>query len=132
MPHPFADLIDLKIDEQRAGYSALSLMVAAEHLNPHGVVHGAVVCALADTGMGAALYPTLDQGQICATIDIAITYFKPINADAGRLCCTTEIVNRGKSVAHLASRVFLGDALVATAHGNYAIFALRQERRPAV
>lgn len=129
MPHPFADLIDLKIDEQRAGHSALSLVVAAAHLNPHGVVHGAVVFAMADTGMGAALYPTLDPGQICATIDIAITYFKPIQA--GRLRCTTEIVNRGKTVAHLASKVFLGDTLVATAHGNYAIFALRPQQRPA-
>ena len=27
-------------------------------------MHGAVMFALADTGMGAALYPTLEAGQI--------------------------------------------------------------------
>ena len=53
MQHPFAELIGLRIDEQRAGHSTLSLTVRPEHLNPHGVVHGAVVFALADTGMGA-------------------------------------------------------------------------------
>ena len=58
MPNPFAKLISLHVDEQRIGFSKLGLDVAQEHLNPHGVVHGAVVYALADTGMGVALYPT--------------------------------------------------------------------------
>lgn len=120
MPHPFADLIALRIDEQRAGHSRLSLAVAPDHLNPHGVVHGAVVYAMADTGMGSALYPTLAQGQICATIEIKINYFKPIVS--GLLVCVTELVNRGKTVANLDSKVFLDGKLVATANGNYAVF----------
>ena len=123
MPHPFAELIALTVDEQRAGHSRLSLVVAEDHLNPHGVVHGAVVYAMADTGMGSALYPTLADGQICATIEIKINYFKPIAA--GRLVCVTELVNRGKTVANLESKVFLEDKLVATANGHYAIFTPR-------
>lgn len=124
MPHPFAELIDLRVDEQRAGFSNLSLVVTERHLNPHRVVHGAVVYAMADTGMGAALYPTLAEGEICATIEIKINYFKPIVA--GRLTCTTEIVNRGKTVVNLESRVFLEQVLVAQANGNYAIFTPRR------
>lgn len=123
MSHPFADLIALKVDEQRAGYSRLSLAVAQHHLNPHGVVNGAVVYAMADTGMGAALYPTLTEGQICATIEIKINYFKPIAS--GVLECITELVNRGKTVANLDSRVFIDGTLVATANGNYALFTPR-------
>jgi len=124
MPHPFAELIELRVDEQRAGFSKLSLAVTRDHLNPHGVVHGAVVYAMADTGMGAALYPTLAEGEICATIEIKINYFKPIIT--GRLSCVTEIVNRGKTVANLESRVFLDQILVAQANGNYAIFTPRR------
>ena len=63
MNHPFAELIDLRIEEQRAGFSKLSLVVTNDHLNPHSVVHGAVLYALADTGMGCALYPTLAEGR---------------------------------------------------------------------
>ena len=120
MVNHFAELLALKIDEQRAGYSRLSLVVARQHLNPHGVAHGAVLYALADTGMGAALYPTLADGQICATIEIKISYFKPVFG--GQLVCTTELLNRGKTVANLESRVYLDDQLVAAANGNYAIF----------
>ena len=124
MNHPFADLIDLRIDESGAGASVLSLVVAEQHLNPHRVAHGAVIYALADTGMGSALYPTLAEGEICATIEIKINYFKPI--PAGRLLCKTQIVNRGKTVANLESRIFLDEVLVAQANGNYAIFRPRK------
>lgn len=123
MEHPFASLIGLVVEERRAGFSQCALEVTAQHLNPHRVVHGAVVYALADTGMGAALYPTLGAGELCATIEVKINYFKP--ATAGRLVCLTELVNRGKAVANLESRVFLGEVLVAKANGNYAIFTPR-------
>lgn len=121
MSHPFAELIDLRTDERRAGFSRLSLKVTRAHLNPHRVVHGAVVYAMADTGMGAALYPTLAEGEICATIEIKINYFKPITE--GTLSCVTELVNRGRTIANLESKVYLGEKLVAQANGNYAIFS---------
>jgi acyl-CoA thioesterase len=111
MTHPFADLIALRTDETGPGHSRLHLSVAPHHLNPHQVVHGAVVYAMADTGMGAALYPTLATGEICATIEIKINYFKPIAQ--GELTCVTTLVNRGKTIANLESRIHLGGVLVA-------------------
>jgi acyl-CoA thioesterase len=99
-------------------------VVAKCHLNPHEVVHGAVIYALADTGMGSALYPTLAAGEICATIEIRINYFKPIVN--GHLVCKTQIMNRGKTIANLESRIYLDNALVAQANGNYAIFLPRK------
>lgn len=121
MRHPFAELIGLRFEEQRAGCSRCVLEIGEKHLNPNGVAHGAVLYAMADTGMGAALHPTLDAGQICATIQITMNYFKPVRT--GVLTCVTEVVNRGRSVAHLESRLLAGDALVATASGNYAILS---------
>lgn len=120
MDHPFAELIALRTDERGAGHSCLSLQVRPEHLNPHRVVHGAVLYAMADTGMGAALYPTLADGEICATIEIKINYFKPVSD--GKVRCVTQMVHRGRRVANLESRLFVGDTLVAQANGHYAIF----------
>jgi acyl-CoA thioesterase len=126
MDHPFADLIDLRTEEQADGCCRLSLVVAPAHLNPHQVVHGAVLYAMADTGMGMALYPSLAEGEICATIEIKINYFKPVSD--GTLNCITQVVNRGRTVANLESRLFVGDVLVAQANGNYAIFTPRTRR----
>jgi acyl-CoA thioesterase len=124
MSNPFAESIDLRCAQQGPGFSRLELTVSAEHLNPHRVVHGAVVFAMADTGMGHALYPTLAEGEICATIEIKINYFKPVAE--GELSCVTELVNRGKRIANLESKVYLGEVLVAQANGNYAIFIPRK------
>ena len=128
MHHPFAELIALRTDEQGAGHSRLSLRVAPEHLNPHRVVHGAVLYALADTGMGAALVPTLAEGEICATIEIKINYFKPVGS--GEVVCTTRLVNRGRTVANLESLLHVGQVLVGSANGNYAIFRPRAAAAP--
>jgi acyl-CoA thioesterase len=117
--HPFADHIALAVNEQHGGHSRCTLQVAPHHLNPNGVVHGAVLFAMADTGMGAALYPTLAAGESCATIEVKINYFRPVRH--GLLSCETTLVNRGKSVANLESRVMLDGKVVASANGNYAI-----------
>jgi acyl-CoA thioesterase len=121
--HPFADLISLRVTELCAGVSKCQLTVEDKHLNPHGVAHGAVLYALADTGMGAALYPTLAEGELCATIQITMNYFKPVAS--GVVTCASEVINRGKSVAHIESRLFVNETLVGAANGNYAIFKPR-------
>lgn len=118
--HPFADLIGLQMDGHYTDASDCSLEVAPHLLNPHGVLHGAVLYALADTGMGGALMPNLDDGQICATIEIKFNYYQAVRA--GTLRCHTTLLNRGKRVANLESRLYVEDKLVASANGTYAIF----------
>ena len=118
MYHPYADLIGLKVDEQKKGHSICSLESEKKLFNPHNVIHGAVIFSLADTGMGAALYPTLNEGESCATIEIKINYYKPVRS--GVMTCVTDVINRGKSVANLESTIYSGDTLVAKANGNYS------------
>ena len=118
--HPFADLIGLTVKTRSAGYSQCSLQVVSQLLNPHGVLHGAALYALADTGMGGALVPALEEGQICATIEIKFNYYQAVRE--GRVRCDTTVLNRGKRIANLESRLYSGDLLVASANGTYAIF----------
>jgi acyl-CoA thioesterase len=120
MKLPFVEHVGMRIDEQRAGHSKCTLTVADYHRNSTGMIHGGVMITLADTSMGAALYPTLDPTEICATIEIKINYFKPITS--GDIVCVGEIVNRGKAVANLEACVSAGDVLVAKANGSFSIF----------
>ena len=120
MHHPFADLIGLKVEEQKEGYSKCLIEVDEHLLNPHQVVHGAVIYSLADTGMGAALYPSLEEGEICATVEIKINYFRAVTS--GSISCITKIVNRGKRIANMDAEIFHKGKLVAKANGTYMIF----------
>jgi len=118
--HPFADLVGLVFDAHGAETSTCSIQIDERHLNPHHVVHGGVPYTMADTGMGAALYPSLAEGELCATIEIKIAYFRPITT--GRLVCRTRVTHRGRRTAHLESDILCDDRLVAKATGSYAIF----------
>lgn len=122
LPHPFADIIGFEVTDRSAGECTTMLEINKDHMNPHGVVHGAVIYALADTGMGGALTSLLGEDQICSTIEIKINYFRP--ALAGSLKCETEVVNKGSRTATLQSRVFDGnDKLISQAQGTFMILS---------
>ena len=92
-------------------------------LNPNGVTHGAVLYAMADTGMGGALLTTLDGGRYCTTVEIKISYFRALRSR--RLSCESWVVHRGKRIAFLEAAVSDDDGLVAQASGTFAILEPR-------
>ena len=63
------------------------------------------------------------------TIEIKITYFRP--AASGIIRCETVLVNRGRTIANLDSRLYLDDKLIAQANGNFAIVKLKGQVVPA-
>ncbi len=120
LPHPFAELIGFEVAGHGDGICTSRLTIGESHMNPHGVVHGAVIYALADTGMGGALSSVLDDNQICSTIEIKINYFRP--AISGELTCDTRVVNRGSRTGVLQSVVKDDrDRLIAQAMGTFMI-----------
>ena len=124
LPHPFADLLGFKVESRGDGASRLTLEVRRDHFNPHGLVHGAVLYALADTGMGGALSSVLGDGEICTTIEIKINYFRPWKR--GLLVCDTRVIHRGRTTAALQSDLYDGEARhLAQASGTFAIVSRR-------
>jgi len=117
---PFTQHVGIELIEHAPGRSRWALDLQPVHTNTHGVVHGGVLFTLADTAMGSALFGALQPGQICATINIKINYFKPVFG--GRVVCDSVVLNQGKNVAHLDASLFVDDVLVARANGDFAIF----------
>ncbi len=127
-PNPFGDGIGLRVTEAGGGRARVKLTVSEGLLNPHRLVHGGVIFAMADNGMGAALYTELEEGQSCSTIEIKINFMRPVSE--GELICDTTIVHRGKTIAVLESTVVNatkvnGDKLVARAQGTFAVLPRR-------
>jgi acyl-CoA thioesterase len=116
----FINHVGLRIDDAGQGRARCSLDLKDFHHNTAGVVHGGVLFTLADTTMGAALISMLEPGELCATIEIKIGYFKPVLE--GSVVCTAEVVNQGKSIASIEASIHQGDALVSRATGTFTIF----------
>lgn len=117
--NPFGKLIGLRLSQWGDGVCTCHLTVTEEHLNPNGVVHGAVIYALADTGMGGALVSSLQEGQQCATIEIKISYYRPVCS--GELMGKAHVVRLGKRIAFMAAEVSNDAILIAQATGTFTI-----------
>ena len=119
LDHAFRDLLGFDTEQHDDGGRAW-IDIEDAHLNPNGVVHGAVPYALVDTAMGAATMAVIAEGAFCATIEIQIRYFKPVSA--GRLEAIATVRRQGKRIVHLDASVRTGDGVeVAAATGSYAI-----------
>jgi acyl-CoA thioesterase len=117
---PFADLLGVHRAAMGDGRSRFELAIRADHMNPHGVVHGGVVYTLVDYAMGGALTSRLAPGERCATLEIKINYLAP--ATAGRLAAEARVVERSARIGVLEARVQDEAArLIALATGTFYI-----------
>ena len=121
--HPFGELIGLNFTKFERGFSECVLEINKQLFNPHKVLHGGVIYSMADTGMGGALYPYLDDDELCATIEIKIIYFNKIAS--GVLRCKTRLIHKSKRIAALESEIEGEGHLVAKATGTYSIFKVK-------
>jgi len=123
--NPFGDLIGLQFLKCEGGQSRCTLEVEQRLLNPHGAVHGGVLYSMADTGMGGAMYTVMERDELCATIEIKITYFKAVRS--GTMVCDTRIISRGRKVAALESEITSDGRLVAKASGTFSVFRAKED-----
>jgi uncharacterized protein (TIGR00369 family) len=117
------DFLGMDIEQGAPGISTARLEAGEAHRNPHGTVHGAVLFTMVDTAMGGATMSVLDEGKLCASIDVHLRFLKPVFG--GALEATAEVVRAGKRVVHLEARVRNGDGeVVAMATGAFAVLEL--------
>ena len=118
---PLRQFLGMELSGDEPGVGLAQVVIGPEHLNPNGVVHGAVLFALVDTAMGKSTMSVIDEpDRYCASIEVSLRFIRP--AVEGRVTATATVVKKGRSVVHLESRVVEDDGrLVATAAGTFAI-----------
>jgi len=79
------------------GRVRLQMKVDARHLQVHGVVHGGVLAALADTAGGLASYMSCPLGTRVATVEMKINYLEGV--ERGILTADAEVVRIGRHLA---------------------------------
>lgn len=79
------------------GKVVLRMRVSKKHLQVHGVVHGGVLAALADTAGGLATYMTVARGTRVATIEMKINYLEAV--EGGSVTAEAIVVRVGRHVA---------------------------------
>ena len=124
-PPPIARLLQMDVREVEEGRIVFACDLDESVYNPLGVVHGGLVCALLDTVLGCATHTTLPQGWGYTSIELKVSYLRPVTMAGGPLAATGRVVKPGRRVAFAEGDVTdASGRAVATATSSLLVFEL--------
>src|SRR5262245_41196752 len=77
-PPPIAALLGFTLTSVGDGEATIELKVDERLANPMGTLHGGVLGDIADAAMGTAWASTLGEGETFTTLELKITFLKPV------------------------------------------------------
>jgi uncharacterized protein (TIGR00369 family) len=84
-----------RVDLVEKARAVFSLDLEPRHKQIHGVVHGGILAALADTASAIAAYTTIPQGAEIATLELKINYLQPVSG--GRITAEARVLRTGRN-----------------------------------
>jgi len=93
------------------GRAVFQLDVLAHHKQVHGVVHGGILAALADTTAAIAAYTAVPKGTEIATVELKINYLEPV--PGGRIKADARVLRAGRNFVVAECEIFNEDGSLA-------------------
>jgi uncharacterized protein (TIGR00369 family) len=115
-PPPMARLIGFRMAVAEPGRIVMELDPDESLENTIGVLHGATAAALLDTAMGCAIATMQPAGQTSVTLDLKLTYLRPLSVRSGTIAAEGKVVKFGQRTSYAES--FVRDGT-----GNLAVHA---------
>lgn len=109
---PYAHLLGIELDEISPGTATLGLAVRKELKQNHGVIHGGAIASLIDTAMAFAIISLLAPQEKVTTVDLTISYLRPVTA--GRMTAVAKVVRSGRRLFVVSADMFCEDGTLAT------------------
>ena len=92
-----------------------------EHGQEFGVVHGAILSALADTAAVYAILPGLAADERMTSIEFKVNFLAAARPGGGEVVARSAMVRRGRTVAVVRSDVWQGETHLLTGLFTYVI-----------
>ena len=115
---PFVLLCGIELESAEPGSAVMSLAVREELKRDNGVVHGGAIATLIDTCTAFAIIPLLEEDEHSVTVDLTISYLRPLTTGTAR--ASAKILRQGRRVIVLSADVVDHEGnLAATALSTY-------------
>lgn len=98
-PPPISSHIGLQFVTVEDGDVVMTAEPDESHYNPIGSVHGGFFATLLDSVCGSAVHTTLPAGVGYTSLEIKVSFLRPITADTGTVTAHGWVTRRGKNVA---------------------------------
>lgn len=118
---PIARLLRIGLAEVGEGRAVFTTDPGEDHYNPIGVVHGGLAATLLDSALGCAVHSTLPRGATYATIELKVSFVRPVTRDTGPLRAEGTVVHRGATIATAEGRIVAERTGKLVAHGTTTV-----------
>ena len=113
---PMARLIDFRLRVAESGRIVMELEPHEGLENTVGLLHGATAAALLDTAMGCAISTMLPAGQGAVTLDLKLTFLRPLSVKSGTISAEGKLIKLGRQSSY-------AEGFVRDGAGNLAVHA---------
>ena len=115
----FDKLLKCEYDRISETNLKVTLPIRPLFLNSLGIVHGGIICSLADIAMGNTFEVDISNRQTVVTVDLKTTFIKA--AKGSFLTADAHIVKKGRTLNHIDCFIYdENNNLVAKANGIFA------------
>jgi uncharacterized protein (TIGR00369 family) len=123
-PPPISGLMGFAVTSVSEGEVFFTCTPDESAYNPIGVVHGGLVCTLLDSVAGCAVQSTLPAGTGYTSLEIKVSYLRPVTAESGELTARGWVTRRGRRATFAEGEVRTADGkVVATASSTCLVFS---------
>ncbi len=98
-PPPIASLMGYRLVSVGDGEALVRCTPDESTYNPSGSVHGGLLCTLLDTAAGCAVHTQLPAAASFSSIEIKVSFLKPLRADVGEIEVHGRVMRVGRRVA---------------------------------
>lgn len=99
-PPPMAALIGFRMRVVEPGRIVMDLEAREDLENTIGLLHGATAAALLDTAMGCAVSTRQAAGQGSVTLDLKLTYLRPLSVRSGTVAAEGKLIKLGRQTSY--------------------------------
>ena len=128
----FTDYLGVRTLGMQDGAFVIELDLEPRHMSRANRAHGGILFTLLDTALGRAVIEELPAGRGCATVELKINYFRPVQS--GSIRASGRCVQRTKSLAYAEGDIVNEEGkLLARATGTFFLTdTMRQPDRERV
>ena len=102
---PISELMNFAPVEIEAGFVVFAARPDKRVYNPLGTVHGGYVCTLLDSCMGCAVHSTLAAGQGYTSVELKVSFIRPLSEATGEVRAEGRVLNAGRQIATAEGRL---------------------------
>jgi acyl-CoA thioesterase len=98
------ELLGFDVESVHDGRAIFRLDVRPRHKQIHGVVHGGILAALADTTAAIAAYTAVPRGVELATLELKINFMEPV--PGGTVKADAKVLRAGRNFIVTECEIF--------------------------